>query len=133
MKKHFVAVHEGKKPHKCPICHYGTANKGHLKKHIESVHEGKKPHKCSICDYNTSDKGNLKRHIGTVHAGKEPYKLMKAPLKTRAKFVDDESDLSDNNYVAGPSEPGVYGLQLFSQIVTGIEAQTTLQKGLGLL
>ena len=57
-------------------------------------------------------------------------RLKKAPLKTRAKFVDDESDLSDNEYAAEPSEPGVH---LSSQIVTGIDTQTSLLKGLGLL
>ena len=57
-------------------------------------------------------------------------RLKKAPLKTRAKFVDDESDLSDNEYAAEPTEPGVH---LSSQIVTGIDTQTSLLKGLGLL
>ena len=45
--QHVDAAHEGKKPHKCSICDYSTANKGYLKKQIEAVHEGKKPHKCS--------------------------------------------------------------------------------------
>ena len=49
---------------------------------------------------------------------------------TRAKFVDDESDLSDNEIAAELSEPGVH---LSSQIVTGIDTQTSLLKGLGLL
>ena len=56
--------------------------------------------------------------------------LLKAPLKTRAKFVQDESDLSDNEYAAEPSEPGVC---LSSQNVTGIDTQTSLLKGLELL
>ena len=35
MKRHIVAVHEGKKLHKCLLC----------KPHVVKVHEGKKSHK----------------------------------------------------------------------------------------
>ena len=36
-------IHGEKKPHKCSICDYTTAQKKHLKEHIISVHEEGKP------------------------------------------------------------------------------------------
>jgi superfamily II DNA helicase RecQ len=38
-------IHGEKKPHKCSICDYATAQKKDLKKHINSVHEEGKPRK----------------------------------------------------------------------------------------
>ena len=53
-------------------------------------------------------------------------RMMKTPFKTRAKFVLAESDLSDDEYYSGPSEQGVDGEQLPSQIVAGIDPHTCL-------
>ena len=99
-------------------------------------------HQETLCDDNqgcggikTSQKNTLrKKSLVNKKASHQAEvnipRLKKAHLKTRAKFVDDESDLSDNEYAAEPSEPGVH---LSSQIVTGIDTQTSLLKGLGLL
>ena len=47
---------------------------GHqLKIHNIAVHEGKKPHKCSICDYSFTTEGNLNNHIDTIHGGFNNY------------------------------------------------------------
>ena len=72
-------------------------------------------------------------HQKTLPAEVNIPRLMKAPIKTRAKFVEDESDLSDNEFYSETSEQGVHAEQLPSQIVAGIDAQTSLLKGLGLL
>ena len=47
--------------------------------------------------------------------------------------MQDESDLSDTEYAAEPSELGVHGEQLSPKIVARIDAQTSLLKSLGLL
>ena len=42
MKTHIVSVHEKRKPHLCPTCGVGFADKSNLISHIAAVHEGKK-------------------------------------------------------------------------------------------
>ena len=54
---------------------------------------------------------NFEDHLKNLQQETLPTKvniprLMKAPLKTRAKFVEDESDLSDNEFNSGTSETG---------------------------
>ena len=41
-----------------------------LKQHISAVHEKKKPHKCPECDLSFSQGCGLKRHIEAVHQGR---------------------------------------------------------------
>ena len=47
--EHIIAIHEGKKPHKCSLCDSSFGVKAHLRVHIERVHEGKKSYKCLLC------------------------------------------------------------------------------------
>ena len=109
--------------------------------HLKNLHQETLCHDNQGCggkktsQKKTSRKKTLwKKSLGNKKASHDAEvnipRLKKAPLKTRAKFVDDESDLSSNEYVAEPSEPGV---RLSSQIVTGRGIQTTLLEGLGLL
>ena len=69
LKKHFEAVHEGKKLHKCKLCDMSFAHKHDLKRHVLAVHEGKKPHLCPTCGISFADKGNLTKHVAAVHNG----------------------------------------------------------------
>ena len=39
----------------------------------KDVHEGKKPYKCFICDYASAQKGNVKKHINEVHEKGESF------------------------------------------------------------
>ena len=66
-KKHILAVHECKKLYKCMICEKSFSQKGNLNTHIVAVHEGQKSHKCSFCENNVSQKAHLKNHILAVH------------------------------------------------------------------
>ena len=62
MNIHFEAVHEGKKPHKCPNCESKFSQKISLRRHVESIHERKRPYLCLTCDANFADKNTLKIH-----------------------------------------------------------------------
>ena len=42
LRNHIIAVHEKRKPHLCPTCGVGFADKSNLINHIAAVHEGKK-------------------------------------------------------------------------------------------
>ena len=39
---------------------------------MKGIHGEKKPHKCSICDYVTAQKRNLEEHINLVHEERKP-------------------------------------------------------------
>ena len=60
---------ENKKPLKCVICDYSSAQNATLKRHHESVHEKTELFKCEICDYSCAQNGTLKRHHEAVHDG----------------------------------------------------------------
>ena len=42
MKTHIVSVHEKRKPHLCPTCGVGFADKSNCINQIAAIHEGKK-------------------------------------------------------------------------------------------
>ena len=67
LHRYTVAVHEGKKSHKCSICEKSFSQKGSLKLHNLPVHEGNKPHKCSFGETTFS----LFRKFLAVHEGKK--------------------------------------------------------------
>ena len=41
MRRHIIAIHEGKKQFKCDICFATFGEKGTLNRQFETVHEGK--------------------------------------------------------------------------------------------
>ena len=45
----------------CEICQLSYQTKQGLKRHKLAVHDGKKPFKCDMCDRSFADKGNLKK------------------------------------------------------------------------
>ena len=52
-------VHEEKKPYKCFICGYASAQKGNVKKHINEVHEN---------NIDFQQESGLKRHFDKCHS-----------------------------------------------------------------
>jgi hypothetical protein len=68
MKRHEVAIHEGKKPFNCMICDANFASRQNLNKHVASVHEG------NICDASFTQNGDLNKHKAAVHEGKINFK-----------------------------------------------------------
>ena len=64
----------------CSLCNRKFTSK--LKQHIQSVHEGKKPYKCSLCDYTSAQKGNLQRHIQSIHESKKLHTAKKENKST---------------------------------------------------
>ena len=73
LKRHIVAVHEGKKPYQCRICNECFLINSERKNHIETVHDGKNMFNCSICTENCSDKNMLKTHNKTTHGRSKPH------------------------------------------------------------
>ena len=74
----FQTVHEGLKPHKCPICPASFVDKRNLQTHIDTQHLGKEKEvqekvTCETCNSSFSSKYTLEAHRSTVHEGKKPY------------------------------------------------------------
>ena len=61
-------VHEGYKPHQCPLCSLNFSTQSRVQVHRETVHEGKKPFSCPVCDWRFADVGTMNKHISAVHA-----------------------------------------------------------------
>ena len=57
---HIKSIHEGAKPHKCPICDFSFVRSGLLKKHMKSIHDKTNPNKCLLCDSSFLWKGDLR-------------------------------------------------------------------------
>ena len=68
MNVQITSIHEGKEIN---LCGKGFSCKSTMKKHIHSVHEGKKPHGCPICGKAFYKKVKLKEHIENIHEIKE--------------------------------------------------------------
>lgn len=62
---------EGKRSHRCQICHRPFKKSSHLKQHIRS-HTGEKPYQCSQCSHRFVSNGVLKAHMKT-HTGVKEY------------------------------------------------------------
>ena len=64
----------GKKSYECPTCNAKFAESRSLKRHFTAVHEGKKDSfECSLCDKKYAQKPTLKQHIALVHEGKKAF------------------------------------------------------------
>ena len=74
LTNHMIAVHEGKRPYHCSVCHWKCRNRlslnKHFKKtgHISSDPESANENKCSICNISYAKTAHLTVHNASLHS-----------------------------------------------------------------
>ena len=67
LKRHIMAVHQKRRPHKCSLCPKKFATKSGLNRHVSGVHAKEMAHECHICHRKFNQRCSLTRHM-KVHA-----------------------------------------------------------------
>ena len=93
LKRHIVAVHDGKKDHQCDSCGKAFSQAGDLKQHIHGVHEINKGHQCDSCGNSFSTKRTLKNHYITIYSQIDPDLNQNIDLKSEKP--DENKEIRD--------------------------------------
>ena len=70
-----LAVHEGRKSHKCDICDRALASHSALKIHLLTIHNkvDSKAHQCKICGKLFAIASLLDKHVGRFHEKRRDF------------------------------------------------------------
>ena len=81
-----MRTHTGKKPFKCDVCQYSTAQKSALVIHMR-FHTREKPFECDVCQFSTAQKNVLEVHMRT-HTGENLLKNTDHQSNTQNNSLD---------------------------------------------